>query len=190
MVARVIWADMLSIAVTYFITLCLFPGLESEIRHCILGEWLPILLMAVFNLSDFVGKVGPAPAEGRAPPVEDARGSRWGVWEPSHGPDQGQEEGHLALAPGSLVEGSLVAQVWTHARGQEHPELASLSLGFSGGTQGSERESHLPAVAQRGGLRNPKPSLVSGFSCRCFLQVDTGGPDSLGRRVLVSQMGS
>jgi hypothetical protein len=56
-VARVIWADMLSIAVTYFITLCLFPGLESEIRHCVLGEWLPILVMAVFNLSDFVGKV-------------------------------------------------------------------------------------------------------------------------------------
>ncbi|XP_069920644.1 equilibrative nucleoside transporter 4 isoform X2 [Oryctolagus cuniculus] len=56
-VARVIWADMLSIAVTYLITLCLFPGLESEIRHCVLGEWLPILLMAIFNLSDFVGKV-------------------------------------------------------------------------------------------------------------------------------------
>lgn len=65
-VARVIWADMLSIAVTYFITLCLFPGLESEIRHCVLGEWLPILIMAVFNLSDFVGKVGPAP-----PPAGD-----------------------------------------------------------------------------------------------------------------------
>ncbi|KAM6155308.1 equilibrative nucleoside transporter 4 [Rhynchocyon petersi] len=56
-VARVIWADMLSIAVTYFITLCLFPGLESEIRHCVLGEWLPILIMAIFNLSDFVGKI-------------------------------------------------------------------------------------------------------------------------------------
>lgn len=67
-VARVIWADMLSIAVTYFITLCLFPGLESEIRHCILGEWLPILIMAVFNLSDFVGKVGcpPCPVSGDA----------------------------------------------------------------------------------------------------------------------------
>ncbi|XP_054971269.1 equilibrative nucleoside transporter 4-like [Pan paniscus] len=56
-VAWVIWADMLPIAVTYFMTLCLFPGLESEIRHCILGEWLPILIMAVFNLSDFVGKI-------------------------------------------------------------------------------------------------------------------------------------
>ncbi|XP_063070973.1 equilibrative nucleoside transporter 4 [Engraulis encrasicolus] len=56
-VARVIWAYMLSIAITYFITLCLFPGLESEIRNPKLGEWLPILIMAVFNMSDFVGKI-------------------------------------------------------------------------------------------------------------------------------------
>ncbi|KAM7142883.1 equilibrative nucleoside transporter 4 isoform 3-T6 [Molossus nigricans] len=68
LVARVIWADMLSIAVTYFITLCLFPGLESEIRHCVLGEWLPILIMAVFNLSDFVGKILAAlPMDWRGP---------------------------------------------------------------------------------------------------------------------------
>lgn len=57
-VSRVIWAYMLSIAVTYSITLCLFPGLESEIRNDTLGEWLPILIMATFNMSDFVGKVG------------------------------------------------------------------------------------------------------------------------------------
>ncbi|KAH0631988.1 hypothetical protein JD844_019959 [Phrynosoma platyrhinos] len=56
-VSRVIWAYMLSIAMSYFITLCLFPGLESEIRNCTLGEWLPILIMAIFNLSDFVGKI-------------------------------------------------------------------------------------------------------------------------------------
>lgn len=56
-VSRVIWAYMLSIAVTYSITLCLFPGLESEIRNATLGEWLPILIMATFNMSDFVGKV-------------------------------------------------------------------------------------------------------------------------------------
>ncbi|XP_028843431.1 equilibrative nucleoside transporter 4 isoform X2 [Denticeps clupeoides] len=56
-VARVIWTYMLSIAVTYFITLCLFPGLTSEIRNFTLGEWLPILIMAIFNMSDFVGKI-------------------------------------------------------------------------------------------------------------------------------------
>ncbi|KAJ4932081.1 hypothetical protein JOQ06_010511, partial [Pogonophryne albipinna] len=55
-VSRVIWAYMLSIAVTYSITLCLFPGLESEIRNSRLGEWFPILIMATFNMSDFVGK--------------------------------------------------------------------------------------------------------------------------------------
>ncbi|XP_075021447.1 equilibrative nucleoside transporter 4 isoform X2 [Calonectris borealis] len=60
-VSRLIWAYMLSIAMTYFITLCLFPGLESEIHNCTLGEWLPILIMAIFNLSDFVGKVGERP---------------------------------------------------------------------------------------------------------------------------------
>ncbi|XP_047428894.1 equilibrative nucleoside transporter 4 isoform X2 [Mugil cephalus] len=56
-VSRVIWAYMLSIAVTYSITLCLFPGLESEIKNRTLGEWLPILIMATFNMSDFVGKI-------------------------------------------------------------------------------------------------------------------------------------
>ncbi|XP_061080564.1 equilibrative nucleoside transporter 4-like isoform X2 [Conger conger] len=56
-VSRVIWTYMLSIAVTYFITLCLFPGLESEIRDDVLGDWLPILVMAIFNMSDFVGKI-------------------------------------------------------------------------------------------------------------------------------------
>ncbi|XP_056870988.1 equilibrative nucleoside transporter 4 isoform X2 [Takifugu flavidus] len=56
-VSRVIWAYMLSIAITYSITLCLFPGLESEIRNETMGEWLPILIMATFNMSDFVGKI-------------------------------------------------------------------------------------------------------------------------------------
>ncbi|KAG1961187.1 equilibrative nucleoside transporter [Pimephales promelas] len=55
-VARMIWPYMLSILVTYFITLCLFPGLESELRNDTLGEWLPILTMALFNIADFVGK--------------------------------------------------------------------------------------------------------------------------------------
>ncbi|XP_048053711.1 equilibrative nucleoside transporter 4 [Megalobrama amblycephala] len=56
-VSRMIWPYMLSILVTYFITLCLFPGLESELRNDTLGEWLPILTMALFNMADFVGKI-------------------------------------------------------------------------------------------------------------------------------------
>ncbi|CAF91152.1 unnamed protein product, partial [Tetraodon nigroviridis] len=61
LVSRLIWAYMLSIGVTYSITLCLFPGLESEIRNPTLGEWLPILIMATFNMSDFVGKRSSLP---------------------------------------------------------------------------------------------------------------------------------
>ena len=75
---------MLSIAVTYFITLCLFPGLESEVRHCVLGEWLPILIMAVFNLSDFVGKVSlQPPGEETAPQAPE-----WGGGSQATAPSQ------------------------------------------------------------------------------------------------------
>nr|XP_035972461.1 equilibrative nucleoside transporter 4 isoform X3 [Halichoerus grypus] len=93
-VARAIWADMLSIAVTYFITLCLFPGLESEVRHCVLGEWLPILIMAVFNLSDFVGKwhAHPAPP-GLALRLLSAHGHQQRLlWQRAHDPGGGQSE--------------------------------------------------------------------------------------------------
>ena len=52
-----IWPYMVSIAVAYFVTLCLFPGVESEIISCRMESWMPIILMAIFNLFDFIGKV-------------------------------------------------------------------------------------------------------------------------------------
>lgn len=55
--SRHIWPYMVSIAVTYYITLCLFPGIESEVVNCKLHEWMPIILMAVFNFTDLCGKV-------------------------------------------------------------------------------------------------------------------------------------
>jgi len=48
---------MVSICVVYFVTLSLFPGIESEIVSCRLGSWMPVVLIAVFNLFDFIGKV-------------------------------------------------------------------------------------------------------------------------------------
>lgn len=56
-VARFVWPYMTSIAVVYFVTLSLFPGIETEIVGCHLGRWMPLVLMAVFNLFDFIGKV-------------------------------------------------------------------------------------------------------------------------------------
>ncbi|XP_071039127.1 equilibrative nucleoside transporter 4 isoform X2 [Parasteatoda tepidariorum] len=56
-VSRLVWPYMVSIALAYFVTLCLFPGIESEIVSCNLRSWMPVILMAIFNLFDFVGKI-------------------------------------------------------------------------------------------------------------------------------------
>ncbi|XP_077527834.1 equilibrative nucleoside transporter 3 [Haemaphysalis longicornis] len=56
-VARKVWPYMVSMALVYMVTLSLFPGIESRIVSCRLGSWMPVLLMALFNAADFVGKV-------------------------------------------------------------------------------------------------------------------------------------
>jgi len=48
---------MISIASTYFVTLSLFPGVESEMINCQWREWFPIILMALFNVFDVLGKI-------------------------------------------------------------------------------------------------------------------------------------
>lgn len=64
LVCSSIWPQMASIALAYFVTLCLFPGVETEIRSCRLGSWTPVLLMAAFNAADLAGKAA-APAAAR-----------------------------------------------------------------------------------------------------------------------------
>jgi len=54
---KAIWPYMISIACTYFVTLSLFPGVESEMINCQWREWLPIILMALFNIFDVFGKI-------------------------------------------------------------------------------------------------------------------------------------
>lgn len=48
---------MISICLVYFATLCLYPGIASEIVSCSLGSWMPILMMAIFNGADLLGKM-------------------------------------------------------------------------------------------------------------------------------------
>ncbi|XP_023327092.1 equilibrative nucleoside transporter 4 [Eurytemora carolleeae] len=48
---------MLGIGLTYAVTLSLFPGIESEISSCRFGDWMPVFLIAAFNISDLLGKV-------------------------------------------------------------------------------------------------------------------------------------
>ncbi|BET03030.1 equilibrative nucleoside transporter [Nesidiocoris tenuis] len=56
-VAKNIWPSMIAIAITYLVTLSLYPGIESEIISCKFGSWMPVILMAVFNASDLMGKM-------------------------------------------------------------------------------------------------------------------------------------
>ncbi|ESP02363.1 hypothetical protein LOTGIDRAFT_138509 [Lottia gigantea] len=56
-VSKTVWPYMLSIGLAYFVTLCLFPGIESEVISCKLGSWMPIIIMAIFNGCDFLGKI-------------------------------------------------------------------------------------------------------------------------------------
>ncbi|KAK3891418.1 hypothetical protein Pcinc_004717 [Petrolisthes cinctipes] len=56
-VGRNVWQYMLSIALAYFVTLCLYPGIETEVVSCYLHSWMPVVMMAIFNLFDFIGKI-------------------------------------------------------------------------------------------------------------------------------------
>ena len=48
---------MASIGIAYFVTLCLYPGIVSEIISCKFESWMPVILMAAFNAADLLGKV-------------------------------------------------------------------------------------------------------------------------------------
>lgn len=56
-ILRCIWPYSVNIMLIYFVTLTIFPGIESEIHSCKYGDWFPIIIMATFNLTDFLGKL-------------------------------------------------------------------------------------------------------------------------------------
>lgn len=47
---------MVTIFTAYLITLFIFPGLISEIRYDVIGDWTPVILIALFNFTDFIAK--------------------------------------------------------------------------------------------------------------------------------------
>lgn len=56
-VSKLIFPYMASIGVAYFVTLCLYPGIVSEIVSCKFKSWMPVILMTAFNVSDLFGKL-------------------------------------------------------------------------------------------------------------------------------------
>lgn len=56
-VARIIRWPVFGIFMIYTVTLSIFPGFLAEnVQSKILGDWYPILLITVYNISDLVGK--------------------------------------------------------------------------------------------------------------------------------------
>jgi len=54
---RIAWQPLLAMFCVFFVTLSLFPGIIVEIESDDgLGDWLPIVLIAVFNLWDTIGR--------------------------------------------------------------------------------------------------------------------------------------
>ena len=56
-ICRTIWPHMLAMALTYMVTLSLYPGVETLLTSCSLGAWTSLVLMSVFNVTDLLGKM-------------------------------------------------------------------------------------------------------------------------------------
>ena len=41
----------------FLITLLLYPGLTTLVQDCSIGDWLPVILVTLFNAADLIGKV-------------------------------------------------------------------------------------------------------------------------------------
>lgn len=55
-VTKAVYPYMISICLVYFVTLCLYPGIASEVISCRFGSWMSIIMMTIFNGADLFGK--------------------------------------------------------------------------------------------------------------------------------------
>lgn len=56
-VVKQIWKVALSVFITLFVTLLVFPGLSSDIQDCSISDWPPVINAAVFNVFDMISRV-------------------------------------------------------------------------------------------------------------------------------------
>ena len=54
---RSVWKLVITVYIVFFVTLAVFPGISSEVQYCTVGDWMPIILITTFNLSDCVSRV-------------------------------------------------------------------------------------------------------------------------------------
>ncbi|CAB4054833.1 SLC29A4 [Lepeophtheirus salmonis] len=166
-ISKNIWTYMCAISLTYFVTLLLFPGIESEIISCNLGSWMPVLLMAVFNFTDLVGKV---------------MASLPYSW-------SGSELFLMSMARLILVPLMVMCAAPRHApllKGEGWAILVSAALGLSNGIFGS-----IPMILAPGKVQENQRELVgnlmtfsyslglTGGSCIAYFLEDLLGPPLL-----------
>ena len=58
-VAGMVVSPMLAVAGSFIVTLSVFPGVTSAVPSSRWTDWMPIIMMAVFNLGDLIGKALP-----------------------------------------------------------------------------------------------------------------------------------
>ncbi|CAI5514671.1 unnamed protein product [Closterium sp. Naga37s-1] len=58
-VMQQIWPYAVSLSIVYIVTLSIFPGFIAELQSDALGSWYPILLIGMYNVFDFFGKMAP-----------------------------------------------------------------------------------------------------------------------------------
>ncbi|KAK9832590.1 hypothetical protein WJX81_002002 [Elliptochloris bilobata] len=57
---RAMWVLAATIVLIYVVTLAIFPGvLAEDVSNSWLGSWYPVILILIYNLGDFAGKMTP-----------------------------------------------------------------------------------------------------------------------------------
>lgn len=52
-----IWKAALTTFLTFFVTLAIFPGVDTVPKFDSIGDWFPVLIITTFNFFDFIGKI-------------------------------------------------------------------------------------------------------------------------------------
>ena len=52
-----LWKLLLALFLIFKVTLLVFPGITTDVQYCAIRDWSPVILVLVFNTSDFTGRV-------------------------------------------------------------------------------------------------------------------------------------
>lgn len=56
-IIKEIWKAIISILTSSMITYIIYPSLISEIQYCEIGDWVPVILVTAYSVTDITGRV-------------------------------------------------------------------------------------------------------------------------------------